>query len=425
MRALLQRRLGLSDPGMGVIDDMNLAPLLDLDFTQGRHYAHRSVVASALTFTRASDGLDYAVQPAVLRATNVPRYMQNSAVDRLNGILIEGADTNIIIQNTVYNVANWAFYSAPVMSDNTSVNLYGGHSFKMVWDGFTDISAIVQVHALTAVKYIVEALVYTNGSAVTSADMRFQANVSGGAAVYYNPTFEHVGSGVYLAWAVFTGTAVNWDVGINVRQNKTIYFSLLSCYLAAPTNEGGDFPRSPIPNSTGASITRAADLLTIPGTGNVGATEGTIDVEFVAPCSEPESGNNQYLLYYSKDANNRFLLYINPVTNAMTFTLLMGGAAACASANTSGFARNNTVKLRFVYRQTSTLDGTNYGILYNSVNGAAWGQLCASAVQPTGVMDGSGTIYLLHNTVSVSHLGSPIRRIRIYNRAKVGLPGDF
>lgn len=404
---------------MSVINGLTLAPLLDLDFTQGRHYAHRSVVASALTFTRASSGLDYSVQPAVLRATNIPRYMQNSAVNGLNGILIEGADINVVWYNTVYDVLRWTVNGNLTPTDDVTVNLYDGHSFKLV--EAAGLGEIYQNVVLTAVKYVIEFLAYTDGSAVTSADVVAFADTATTNEVALT-NFEHVGGGVYLCWGVFTATAAAWNVGIEVPAGKTVYVSLLTCHIAAPTSEGGDFPRSPIPNDTGASKTRAADVLTIPADGNIGLVTGTVDVEFTAPCNEVNAATDLRIVEFYSAATNIFLVSFDSVGNTTKIYHRGNSGTARTISVALGFARNALVKMRVVY-STSLLDGTNYMILYSNI-GAGWSQVGQTNLQPTAFLAGM-TIYVGRYGAGAYSLGSLIRRIRFYGYAKVGLPGDF
>jgi peptidoglycan/xylan/chitin deacetylase (PgdA/CDA1 family) len=203
---------------------------------------------------------------------------------------------------------------------------------------------------------------------------------------------------------------------------NVVYVSVPTCHIAAPASEGGDFPRSPIPNTTGASITRAADVLTIPAAGNIGTAEGTIDVECVAPCTEGEvSSPSLQLFRYYKDVNNDIAIRTASATDKTGFFVRMGGLSAPSEEAVSGFSRNILSKFRLSLRQANTLDGTNYVILYHNI-GTGWSTLCVSATQPSGALDVSGTIYVGEQYDGTRHWDSIIRRIRIYQNAIVGVP---
>ncbi|MDP2899142.1 MAG: hypothetical protein Q8Q12_21605 [bacterium] len=414
--------LSIALPCFGVMQrrDESDNSLLNVDFTGEGIYIKRAAPGTTATFTRASSALEYWQQPARLAATNIPRFWPGQ------GILIEGADTNVCIRNEVSSFVDAEWTEVNLMVGRTALpNLYNGGSIFITY--FGGDAYHYQTKLLTAVKYIVSALVYIDPAyGAISTQMKMAAGVAG-AIAGLTTNYEHLGNDVYLCWAVFTATAANWDIGFKFTLpgfGYLAYHSCLTCHIAAPTLEGGDFPRSPIPNTTGASITRAADVLTIPGTGNIGTTEGTIDVELTESSSEAQvaTANIHYYFGYYQSATNYIVLYIRGGSDTTAFAIRMGGAGACDNDAAAGQVRGNNLKLRLVYRQATTLDETNYAILYRNA-GAGWGQLCVSAVQPTGPLNGTGTIYVEAWIDLVRHVNAVVRRITIWKDAKVGIPG--
>lgn len=416
------RHGGLIDPGNSAIDGVDLKPVFDLDFMAGRAYCHRIVNPAAPTATRASAANRYWLQPADDVGVNVLRYAQKSTIGHLNGLLIEGADQNVIIRNyeSVYQAGDWVTNGFILPSTVNVPDLYGGGAIQAI-EADVGEGYMCQQPTLTAVKWIVAALVYTDGSAVTASDMRMSAAAAAAFAGLAS-TYEHVGGGVYLVWAVFTATAAVWNVGINVRRGKTINFSLLSCYLAVPTNEGGDFPRSPIPNATGAAITRAADIYAHSADNNIGLDEGTIDVEFVAPCSEAEAATFLRIISIYKDGNNRIEVYYDAGANTVLFRHRVGAVSVDASG-ALGHSRGDIVKIRCPFG--ADIEGLKDTIFYASINNAAWSEIASHNGPLGGNLPAGATIYIGQYGTGVSHLGSLIRRVRIFNYVKVGLPGDF
>lgn len=93
-----------------------------------------------------------------------------------------------------------------------------------------------QTKTLAAGTYVVSFLAYTTGAAVTSADVQAFADSGGFVNEILVTTFEHVGSGVYLCRGQFTATAGDWNIGIQIEGNKTVYVGYPSCFLASEAN---------------------------------------------------------------------------------------------------------------------------------------------------------------------------------------------
>lgn len=404
-----RRRRGLTDPGLSWLDSIDLSPLCDVDFTQGQPYAHR-IVNPGVTQTRASSGLEYWLQPAVLRGNNVARY-GTFCLERYLGLLIENADTNVIIRNIYpdYLTGDWT-KAGITDTEVVTPDIYNGGSISLVAGGVN--GQWTQAKVLTAAGWIACIVVYTDGSAVTSADMQIVMGISP-AVTTRATTFEHLGNGFYLAWAVQTATAVAWEIGLEVKANKTVYASLLSCYLSGAP---GVFPRSPIPNTTAANITRAKDVCTIAMANNVGALEGTVKAMFIAPAAESQVANDNRIVDLYKGANDRISITYFAAGNKLRVYLKMGGVAILDLNGALGCSRGDLIKIHLAYRQPTTLDGTNYAIFWAD-DGTGWVQLAQSAVQPTGALDTTGTIHIGESSAGTLQLCGFFCRLQTYNRA--------
>ena len=151
-------------------DEPYPAPLLDIRFANGISYRARKT-GTALAFSRASDACRYWRQPADLVGDNVPRHSAD-------GILLEGGDTSQMPHNTVYDPTKWSIAGGMVVSDDTDIDLYDGHSFKLdnSAGGAADQLTANPAITLTQKQKIIQALVKTDGSPVTSADLELYAS---------------------------------------------------------------------------------------------------------------------------------------------------------------------------------------------------------------------------------------------------------
>jgi len=492
----------------------------------------------------------------------VPRYRAGS------GILIEGADTNVIIRNHYpdYLTGDWTKTNI-TDTEVTTPDLYNGGSIRLVTGGAA--GQLTQQQTLTQEIEIIQALVYTDGTPVTSADMEmyasgeiltnggFEVDLSGwtmvgisggtgsgvqdvvtthggsagslklthsnalgyyvarqslvlingrnydvscyvyipsadvpsdhvrlkmenftneasidanlgitdawqqltisnwdpgaiatgnitvrlkdsagggGAFVYFddvsitevNPniptTFEPVGNGVSRAWGIFTGGANPFDLGVEVKANKTVCKTLLTVYPASVLNQGGLFPRSPIPNATAGAVARLAENWAAAADDNIGLSEGTIDAAFIAPCSEADARANLHIFSIYKDATHEIHGYFDHVADRMGFEHEIGVTSRIIFG-AMGFARGDLVKVRVLFDAVNTIDGTNYFIVYYSVNNAAWVQLGVDAVALGGAMSAGATINVGQDGTADQYLGSFVGMLRVYDRAILGLPG--
>ncbi len=290
-------------------------------------------------------------------------------------------------------------------------NLYDGHSVQLCEAGGA-AKQFCQTKTLTAQDYIVSFLARTDGSEVTSADVAPFADTALINEIS-EPHYEHVGDGVYLCWGKFTATAADWNVGVEVKAGKAVYVSLLTSHERGSSTDGGDFPRSLIPNDTGGSKLRASDTCTIPADGNINPSRGTIDAEFTAPCAELEANVRLMVWTIYKDGTHYWGIAISS-TGKIQFIYRGGGGEVIASAALT-IARNQIIKLRALY-DINKIDGTNYLILYAN-KGGGWIQLAQSAAAIGVAIPAGATIYPGGwSSAAAYHFGGFIHSLRIYDR---------
>lgn len=312
-----RRRIERSGSGSGIPFEG-----MDVDFSEG--------LPEGFTFTRDSVAVDSAVQPAVLKVVDEPRISPGGC------ILIEPEDKNPVQKNTQWVGGHWTTEGNLTPSDDTSVNLYEGHSFKLVEGAGT--GRMWRLISLSASPHyydqVLEFLAYTDGSPVTSADVVPYAGYSGSDPSYknligdseyanryeYPATYEHLGNGVYLVWGSFYAVAASHRLGFEVPEGKTVYVSLLTCHTlfggyTMSTTEYGHFPRTLIPNTVTSVVTRKGESLTHPADEYVGLAEGTIDVSVIEPCNQKLTGAELTIFEVYKDANNYMRLQLDPASN--------------------------------------------------------------------------------------------------------------
>jgi peptidoglycan/xylan/chitin deacetylase (PgdA/CDA1 family) len=259
----------------------------------------------------------------------------------------------------------------------------------------------------------------SDGSEITNADIEAFADTALVNEIALTK-FEQQNNGVYLCWGEFSASSDPWNIGVEVKAGKFIEVCLITCYEAAPSNQGGSFVRSLIDGGSEFVIAdRGADNLTIPGSGNIGGEEGTIEINARIPCSESEAATYLTLFSYYLNSQNLIRIRIDSGADKLQFGLYMGGATLVSAEASVGMSRGDHLKIRLRYRQATPIDGTNYVIMEYDLNNAGWIQACASATQPDGTMLLNGTIYIGSYVNQTYHWGSYIEEVRIFDRLTI------
>lgn len=88
---------------------------------------------------------------------------------------------------------------------------------------------LYQVRKFPPGDYAICFLAYTEGTPVTASDVVPFANM-GGSNQVTDPHYEDQGGGVYLCWGTFTSQAAEYQTGLEVKAQRTVYVGLVSCY---------------------------------------------------------------------------------------------------------------------------------------------------------------------------------------------------
>jgi len=291
--------------------------------------------------------------------------------------------------------------------------LYKAFSVRCKNTHASSAKQLYQIKTLTVEEYIVSFLAYTDGSAVTSSDIVPFADTA-----FTNKIsefhYEDQGGGVYLCWGKFTATATDWHVGVEVKAEKTVYISLLTCVTVGTSMASGPYPRSPIANETTGSAARQADSLTIAGSSNFQPHKGTLDTEFYPLFPSDLSNSFQFYLADFYGGDGRIRLYKNDV-DKIEFRVQANGDDDSV-IGTISWNRGDRVRLRVVWNRDEKLDGTNYMLMYGKVNDGPWTQIGACSTQPTAPSSDQ-TLYVGRAGDSSGYeANSFISWLRIYDR---------
>lgn len=162
----------------GVFDD-GMVPALSLDFLSG-------VLDSRITFTRSTAGTFYKNGLVTTAGIDVPRFQSNPVTGASEGLLIEGASTNLVLQSQDLSTS-WVNQSS---TDSTDVIASPDGTVNA--DSFTDIAASA-VHGM-----------YQTRTGQSSS------------ATYTVSAFIKKGSVRYLALGSWTSATAFWGVSIDM-----------------------------------------------------------------------------------------------------------------------------------------------------------------------------------------------------------------
>jgi peptidoglycan/xylan/chitin deacetylase (PgdA/CDA1 family) len=270
-----------------------------------------------------------------------------------------------------------------------------------------------QTQTLTAEEYVISFLAYTDGSPVTSSEVVAFADTAFTNEVT-DTNYEHLGGGVYLCWGTFTATAADWNVGVEVKENKTVHISVLTCIKAGTSTASGPYPRSPIPNDTAGAAARKADSLTVAGSSNFHPDQGTLDIEFYPLYPSDLSSSFQFCFAHLYGGDGQMSLRKGDA-DTIAFRIQANGDDDSVVATIS-WSRGDRIRVRVVWNCDEKLDGTNYMLIYGRVNDGAWSQIGTCSTQPTAPSSDQ-TLYVGRAGDSPGYEGNSfISWLRIYDR---------
>jgi hypothetical protein len=346
-----------------------LGPTLNLQFTTG-------ILDSRITFTRASSATYFDSSGLLQTAgTNVPRFTYDPVSLAAQGLLIEEARTNVVLQNRDLTNVAWVKTTATAALNQTGI------------DGVSNSAS-----SLTAAA--------GNATAV-------QAIVLGSSARFQTAYVKRlVGSGVIqmtmdngATWTTVTVTAGWTRVSIPTQTlaNPIVGFRIVtsgdSIAIDYVQNENGTFATSAIAVS-GTAVARSADIASMTGTNFsswFNQSEGTFVVEYSCPIliGGVISANDGSF-------DNRYSLRANQSTAGTLFVTKAGVTEAAINVGSLTYA---PVKSAMAYK-VNDIALANAGLL---------GQIDTAAALPTVDRMNIGTL-----EISGQPLDGTIKSIRYY-----------
>ncbi len=225
----------------------------------------RVITGGPLTMARATTALRFDGTKYVDSANDILR-IETGINSVVLGALIEGQRTfdELLRTDTSQDqLASWTSTGITATSDADAV-AYGGNRWTLTADG-SDRVFVQTITIAAATRSLGFYVRRTDGGVVDGTFCLIYREGSDRTT-----TYTHIGGNVYrVQEANFTGSAGAAATGLKVKAGKTVQ-------LVAPMGlEDGAFSASPIP-TVAAAVTRNADLLTFPSSGNMLTNVGTV-----------------------------------------------------------------------------------------------------------------------------------------------------
>lgn len=401
----------------GAAVSSELQPLLDFDF------ATTKTLDSRISFTRASTATYVNSSGLIASASSgTPRFTHNPISGTSLGILVEEAKTNLMLRSEEFDVTPWSKTALSVTANATTAPDGNNTADKIVESNTSADHYISQGVSTGAVQSIF--------SVFLKAAERSWVIVQG-----YDVSNKRVW--VNLA----NGTIGNTDAGVTaeivaypngwyrVSTTRTaaaspVTFALqpstgngVSSYLGDGTSgfyawgaqvETGGFSTSYIP-TTSATVTRAADVVTMTGTNFTdwfNFTQGTYVLEASVTRLLPAS-NYRYPFFIGNATNTETLasLYITNVSSQnRAYVINTSGGIKTAEFSPTGNLGSNAFKIAVSYASDSINASINGGTVSSDTTVTLG---TPDRVVFGGIGSGSGS----------SYFGAPISRFRYYNQA--------
>ncbi|OFW88060.1 MAG: hypothetical protein A3J37_08325 [Alphaproteobacteria bacterium RIFCSPHIGHO2_12_FULL_45_9] len=360
-------------------------PSLGMDFiydADGRYTLNGTVyndltsflTAASGTFTRASVGT-YFDSTGTLQtaASGVPRFDFDPTTHAAKGILIEESKNNVVKYSEQLEQANWGKAYTNISSNVTPSPDGNMTADRFSADGsnnshFLFIYNIFSSGSDYAVSFFVKkdtanfVLASVTGSSYVNVRLDLntgtKTTTTSGGSTLYNSTIQSLPNGWYWVRFAFRQTSgQTQDLRIYVYNATNPEASTASAFLWGAQIEQGIFSTSYIPTTT-ATVTRAADVLTVPTGSWTDAAKGTL-----LGIAQQNSLISTHPTYIATVGNN----------SSSDFAALFLNAASGKSAvvNTSGvdqynqllgtYVAGNTTKIALAYQANdfrAAMDGS-------------------------------------------------------------------
>ena len=297
-----------------------------------------------IAFTRASTATYTDVNGVVQTANNdTPRWDYDPVTHALRGLLLEEARTNLILQSTDFGNAAWpktsAVVAVPIVTTDQTFapdgTMSGDQIVYPASGGGGSMAQVSQGYTGTASAYTLS--VWLKGSV-------------GGEQVYiWTQTgvanYTRLRCVLTTAWQRFsitaTLTATGWGfgIGVDLRDAQQSATPAQTIYAWGAQVELGAFPTSFI-QTTGSTVTRAADIMTLPTAGWVNQTAGTLQSEITLQDAPSTPGLIHEWLSMGVDPSNCFRISQPNTAGSTLANVFTGGTGRGGPGDTSAHVAN-------------------------------------------------------------------------------------
>ena len=374
-----------------------LMPTLRLDFVNS------NLLDPRVTFGRAADATYFASSGKLTTAaTNVPRFDYNPATGVCNGLLIEQASTNLLLQSNF--ATNWGNAGSPTVTANAATSP----------DGTTN--AVLWTRITTAPSYIGQSISKAASALTYSFSVFVKASVGNYVAIRTQGTYParadvvfNLSNGTISTAAVATSTFTGASATIQALSNGWYRVSLTATsdtnttilgYISFNSGGGVIDATDSVSNSAGyiygaqieqlafstsyiattsSAASRAVDIVTITDTNFSSWYNSSYGTYVINATFQPVPNPTNGVLYGTCDASG-FSNTFYAVLNASGSTVFYNGYGVLTASANVPFK----LATRYVYGAPGTTSSSDDGSALNPVN-----QSWTSPNPPTKLVLGS------------------------------------
>jgi len=408
-------RFARPQAGVNSASSPNSQPAAALDLS----FVGASALDGRITFTRASTATYFdktgTMQTA---ASGAPRFDYDPVALLGRGLLMEESRANVCAQSvppTSWGLTGATLTSSLTAPDGTSNarlltedTSTGNHQASPPNAMVTSTQYAISVFAKAgARRYLVATGLGLGGSGLTPAwDLIAGTDITTGSAGGFTHGIIPVGNGWFRCWFVFTITnaILSWVIantaGLNISYTGDGASGL---WLWGTQCEAGAFVTSYI-STGGSTVTRAAEVATMPTSGWYNASAGTLQAEWQVNQASVTGTQEGIVRIDDTTDNNRVAMYVNVSGNIAGIGISGGVSEFNNFLNTGGAA------LTFPAYGKSVI---TYGATWHSAYNGGLGQVGGGALAPgaptrmlIGLDNVNGTAWQLDGW---------LRRIRYWN----------